>query len=480
MSPFQSQQQAQTLSHRLRSWLHEWLWVALLSSAPLASILTTPAAASSATENWPQWRGPLGTGVAPAGNPPTVWSETKNIRWKVRIPGSGLATPIVWDSQVFVQTAIPTGRKVEKSSAPPANADARPSGPSGGRGGGGRMSSEKPEEYYEFVLICLDRRTGKTRWQKVARVEVPHEGFRIGDASFASTSPVTDGKNIFAYFGSRGLHCYALDGNLRWEKDLGRMQIKLGYGEGSSPALFEHTLVINWDHEGSSFIVALDKDSGQELWRQPREEKTSWATPLIVAQDGKAQVITDASSKIRSYDLATGKLIWECRGLTANVIPSPVAAEGMVYCMSGFRGNALLAIRLGRAGDLTGTDAIAWTHNRSTPYVPSPLLYDDKLYFFAVNNGMLSCCEAKTGRSLFEVERLAAIPNVYASPVGAGGRVYLTGRNGVTVVIKHSAKLEVLATNQLEESFEACPAIAGGELFLRGHESLYCIAEERP
>jgi outer membrane protein assembly factor BamB len=149
----------------------------------------------------------------------------------------------------------------------------------------------------------------------------------------------------------------------------------------------------------------------------------------------------------------------------------------MVYCMSGFRGDALLAIRLGRTGDLTGTDAIAWTHNRSTPYVPSPLLYDDRLYYFAVNNGTLSCSDAKTGRSLFEARSLPAIPHVYASPVGAGGRVYLVGRSGVTVVIKHADQLEVLATNTLEESFDASPAIVGNELFLRGQESLYCIAE---
>ncbi len=475
--------------HRGRS-ADRW-WLALVGLASFTAVLTTAAAAAPEVDNWPQWRGPLNTGVAPTANPPLTWSETNNIKWKVKIPGFGLATPIIWGQQIFIQTAIPTGRKAEGAEKPNpsataeapaasarANAGTQRSGPAGGRRGG-MMSSEKPNEYYQFALICLDRQTGKTMWQKVAREELPHEGFRPGDASFASTSPVTDGNLVFAYFGSRGLHCYDRQGNLKWEKYFGKMRVKLGYGEGSSPALFGNTIVINWDHEDDSFIVALDKESGKELWRQSREgEKTSWATPLIVQHEGKAQVITDASNKIRSYDLATGSLAWECKGLTANVIPSPVAADGVVYCMSGFRGNALLAIRLGRTGDLTGTDAIAWSYNRSTPYVPSPLLYDGKLYFFAVNNGTLSCFDAKSGRPLINAERLEAIPNVYSPPAGANGRVYLVGREGAAVVIKLSDKLEVLATNHLEDHFEASPVMVGRELFLRGHQYLYCICEK--
>src|SRR5712692_3406669 len=232
------------------------------------------------------------------------------------------------------------------------------------------------------------------------------------------------------------------------------MRIAMSFGEGSSPALYGDTLVVNWDNEGDSFIIALDKNTGKTLWKQPREERTSWSTPLIVEHDGKAQIVTAATRRIRSYDLASGKLIWECAGLTPNVIPSPVAGDGMVYPISGFRGNALLAIRLGGTGDLTGTDAIVWRHNKSTPYVPSPLLYGDKLYFFAGNNGILSCFDAKSGRA------------------------YLAGRNGATLVIKRSDKLEVLATNRLEEKFDASPAVAGNELFLRGREHLYCLAEK--
>jgi outer membrane protein assembly factor BamB len=440
---------------------------------------TSHAASSSAEEYWPQWRGPLANGVAPRAHPPVEWSETKNVKWKIKIPGSGSATPVVWDNRVFLQTAVPTGKKIEpspeKSGAAPVADDAA-RGPSGRPRGG--MRSEKPNEVYQFVLLCLDRETGKTLWQKIAREEVPHEGVRQGDGSFAAASPMTDGKLVFAYFGSRGLHCYDLDGHLKWEKDFGRMRIKMSFGEGSSCTLSGDKIIVNWDHEGDDFIAALDKETGKELWRQPREEDTSWATPLVVQSAGQAQIVTAATRRVRSYDLASGKLLWECAGLGPNAIPSPVASDGIAYVMSGFQKNALLAIHLGRSGDLTGTDAIAWTRNKSTPYVPSPLLYGDRLYFFAGNNGILSCLDAKSGNPLIDAERLEALQGVYASPVGASGRVYLTGRNGTTIVIKQSDKLEVLATNKLDEKFDASPALSGNELFLRGHEYLYCIAEK--
>jgi outer membrane protein assembly factor BamB len=298
------------------------------------------------------------------------------------------------------------------------------------------------------------------------------------EGSFAPCSPVTDGRHVFAYFGSRGLYCYDMSGKLQWTNDLGRMQIKMGFGEGSSPALYGDTLIVNWDNEAGSFIIALDKKDGHQLWKKAREEKTSWATPLVVEVNGKPQVVTAATSRIRSYDLATGDIVWECGGMTQNVIPSPVAGDGMVYCISGFQGSSLLAIRLGRIGDLTGTDAIAWSYKKNTPYVPSPLLYGGRLYFFKLNEETLSCCDAKTGTVLIDAERIEALNGVYASPLGAAGRVYLVGRNGAVVVLKQSDKLEVLAANRLDDKFDASPAAAGNELFLRGRAHLYCIAEK--
>jgi outer membrane protein assembly factor BamB len=463
-----------------------WAWAA-------GVVFCLMAARLAPAQDWPQWRGPNGSGAAsPDANPPTKWGETENVRWKVEIPGSGRSSPIVSGKYVFVETAIPVAKNAPAAAAPDDGA-ARPAvrlvqqerpqrGPGerapGGRGGFGR-GGPPPTEAYQFALLCLDRATGKTLWQKIAKQEVPHEGLGNRDSTYAPASPVADGKSVYAYFGSRGLHCYDYEGNLKWSKDLGRMQTKNSFGEGSSPALHGDTLVINWDHEGADFVVALDKNTGKELWRTPRDEQTSWATPIVVDHDGTAQVVTAASNKVRSYDLKTGKQIWEVGPLTANAIPSPVAGDGMVFATSGFRGAALFAIKPGGTGDLQGTPFVAWTHNKGTPYVPSPLLYEGRLYFFSGNNNVLTCLDAKTGKPVIDSQRVEDLQgNVYASPVGAGGKVYLVARGGATVVLKAADKLEVLATNQLDEQFDASPAVAGDELFLRGQRHLYCIAEK--
>lgn len=435
------------------------------------TVLQVSAWAAAPDQNWPQWRGPLANGVAPKANPPTAWSESSNVKWKTKIPGYGTSTPIIWENQVFIQTAI-SSSKPEPKSLPAAEPPAEPG--QRRRRGGGR--SEAPTDSHQFTILAIDRATGKAAWQKALRQEIPHEGHH-SDHGFASASPVTDGEHVISYFGSRGLHCLDLNGNVIWQKDLGKMRTRNSFGEGSSPALYGQVLVVMWDHEGEDFIVALDKTSGKELWRQLRDEPSGWSTPLIVKHNNRLQVVVNGSRKIRSYDLATGKVVWECTGMTENVIPSPVALQDTVYAMSGFRGAALLAIKLGGMGDITGTDAITWSHNKSTPYVPSPLLYGDMLYFFAGNNATLSCLDAKTGKPHYEAERLTGLFGMYASPLGAGDRVYIVGRDGGAVVLKKSEKVEVLATNKLADKFDASPVAVGNELFLRGHEYLYCIAE---
>ncbi|MDB6152647.1 MAG: signal peptide protein [Chthoniobacteraceae bacterium] len=436
------------------------------TSVFLAGLLVATPLFGADTPDWPRWRGPEAKGTAPLGTPPLTWSETEHVKWKFKTPGFGTSTPIVWGNKIFLLSAIPTGKKAPAATAPPI----------GARLGGG-MRSETPDELYQFVVLCVARDTGKLLWQKVAREEIPHEGHHR-DHGFASASPVTDGENLYVSFGSRGIFCFDLEGNLKWEKNLGRMQTRNAFGEGASPALHANTLVINWDHEGEDFIVALDKTTGKELWRQPRDEPTTWSTPLIIEHEGVPQVIVSATNKVRAYELATGKQLWECAGMTANAIPTPVSDFGMLYAISGFRGAALLAIRLGKTGDLTNSDAIAWRVTKATPYVPSPLLSGERLYFYSGNNGTLSCFNAKTGKGLFESQRIAdLLGGVYASPVAAAGRVYLVGRDGKTVVIKDSDTLEPLATNKLDDKFDASAAIAGKELFLRGHESLYSIAE---
>jgi len=422
----------------------------LLTAAPFAR-------QQSAERFWPQWRGPFGTGVSRTATPPLEWNEQKNIRWRLEVPGRGSASPVVWGDRVFVLTAVPVGVGGEATHAP--------------RGGQALVA-------HKYTVLAVDRRTGKVAWESVAREEAPHEAAHSDNGTWASASAATDGEHVIASFESRGFYAYDMNGKLVWQKDLGDKRMRSQFGEGSTPALFGNRLVIVWDHQGQSFITVLDKRTGEEVWRKNRSEIDTWATPLVVTVNGRAQVITGAMNQVTSYDLETGDVVWHTAGLTMNPIPTPVYGDGMAFLMSGFRGNSLKAIRLANAkGDITGTDAIAWTLDRDTPYVPSPLLYDNILYFLKTNSGLLSAFEAKTGQPHYQASRLAAVPNVFASPVGAAGRVYIPGREGTTVVLKHGPALEVLATNELEDGFDASPALVEGEIYLRGYRYLYCIAE---
>src|SRR5687767_3682574 len=260
-----------------------------------AFVLVAAFAPLASAQNWPQWRGPLANGVAPNADPPTTWSESANIKWKAKIPGSGTSTPIIWENQIFIQTAI-SPAKPEPKSAPEADAPAEP----GQRRGRGRPRSEQPSGPYQFTLVSIDRASGKPLWQKMLRQEVPHEGHH-SDHGFASASPVTDGEHVFSYFGSRGLYGLDMNGNVLWQKDLGKMQTRNSFGEGSSPALAGHVLVVNWDHEGADFVAAFDKVSGTELWRQPGDEPSGWSTPLIVNHDNSLWGVSHGIRKSRSY-----------------------------------------------------------------------------------------------------------------------------------------------------------------------------------
>lgn len=418
---------------------------------------------SEAEKFWPQWRGPNANGVAFYGDPPVEWSETKNVRWKVDIPGKGSSSPIVWGDRIFVTTAVPVG----------GGSDEPVPQQSGQRG----MRLNEPTGVYEFIVFAINRGDGQILWQKTLREELPHEGTHP-TGTWASNSAVTDGKHVFAYFGSRGLYCLDMEGNVIWEKDFGDMTKRMSFGEGSSPVLHEDKIIVLWDHQGPSFLYALEKATGKEVWKVSRDEITSWTTPFIVEHEGKQQVVTSATNEVRSYDAATGELIWHTSGLTLNTIPSPVATNGMVLVTSGFRGNALLAIRLADAkGDITGSDAIVWKLGKDTPYAPSPLLYDDTLYFFKSNSAILSSFNAKTGEEYYRLQRLDGMGTIYSSPVGVNGRVYISDRDGNTMVIRHGPTFEVLAKNSLDDGFDASMAVVGDEIFLRGHDNLYCIAE---
>ena len=429
-----------------------------------AAGLTTTRAADD--RYWPQWRGPQATGVAPSANPPTEWSETHNVRWKVRLPGHGSASPVVWGQKIFVLTAEPTGESERSGDGFFTRLTRRFTGAVGSG------------EVQRFAVLALDRDSGRVVWERTALIEQPHEG-RHGTGSWASSSAVTDGDVVCAFFGSRGLFCYNLDGDLLWDRDLGDMRVRMGFGEGASPVLYGDSIFVLWDHEGQSFITALNKTTGEERWRVERNEQTSWSTPLVVQHDGRAEVITSATDRIRSYDTDTGTILWEGPGVTLNAIPSPVAANGLVYLMSGFRGNRLYAVDIATAsGDITGTDSIVWTLDRDTPYVPSPVLYDDVLYFTKSNAGVLSAYDAESGTRIYGPERLPGIRDVYASPVAAGGNLYITSRDGETVVIGTGPEFSVIANNTLDDAIDSSPAVVGGEIYFRGQEYLYCIAAD--
>ena len=427
------------------------------------------------TVYWPTFRGPVNTGVAPDADPPVTWSESENIKWKIELSGQGLSSPVIWKDKIFFLTAVPVQTMGEEKATPPEQAQNQPEGDRQGRRRG-RMS-RKASSPQKFDVVCLDRKSGKLLWQKTVKEGLPHEGHH-GDASFASYSPVTDGKLIWASFGSNGLYCLDTDGNLKWSRELVKQRVRNGFGEGSSPAIAEKAVIVLADHEDQSYIYAFDKISGQPLWKNERDEKTAWTSPIAVDVDGQIQVIVNGANFVRSYDVTTGEIIWKCSGQTKNVVPTPVVGFGNVYCTSGWRGAALQAIGLGKTGDLTGTDAIGWQVDEATPYVPSPILIQDKLYVCSGNKEVISCYEAKNGKANFVKQTLEGVKGIYASPVGASGRVYFAGRNGVTAVVKVSDTFQVLAINELDDKFDATPAIVGDEIYLKGTKYLYCIAQK--
>lgn len=411
--------------------------------------------------NWAHWRGPTGNGTASEANPPIEWSDTKNVKWKVPIPGRGSGSPVVWENQIFVVTAVPADdpNEAEKSSRPRRR----------------RGSRELPR--LKFQLLCFNRENGKRLWERTAVVATPHQGTHSTNG-FASASPCTDGKHVYAHFGSRGLFCYTMDGELQWKRtDLGKMDTRNGFGEGSSPTLEGDKILLPWDHEGQSSLYCLDKTNGETIWKTERDEPTCWATPLVVEHEGKKQVVMNGENRARAYDLETGKEIWSCGGQTARPAASAVANDGLVYIGSGFRGSFLGAFRLAGRGEIENTKNVAWTIGRDTPDIASPLLSSGRLYFHKGKSGMLSCVDAATGKPHYTTARLPGLSRIYASPISAGGHVYLTGRSGTTVVIKDSDQLEIVAENSVGETVDATPAPVDEELIIRGERHLFCIAE---
>lgn len=413
------------------------------------------------TPAWPHWRGPAHTGVA-TGNVPLTWSDASNLKWKIEVPGRGHSTPVAWGDRLFLTTAIPTGKTAPDSG----------SAQGGRRAGGGSGAGEE----HRFEVVAIDRATGKTVWQRTATTAIPHEGYHQRYGSFASNLPATDGQRLYAFFGSRGLFVYDLNGKPLWQKDFGlKMRMRLQFGEGSGVVVDDGRVYVQFDHQEEGFVAALNAADGKELWRAPRNENSSWSTPLVVEHQGTKQLVVTADTKVKAYDVNSGKVIWEVAGLGPNPIPQPVQFRDTVLVMSGYRNPRLMSVRLGRTGDLTGTDAVVWETTRGTSYTASPALHEGRLYVIS-DSGMLTVFDAATGTPHYLQQRLPKPYNFKASPLVVNGRVYLATEEGDVVVVKTGDTYEVLATNTLtDQSFIASPIVVENDIYLRSRTHLFKI-----
>ncbi|MFT5289143.1 MAG: outer membrane protein assembly factor BamB [Planctomycetota bacterium] len=444
----------------------------ILATAMTLGSLAASMPQGSGEAHWPTWRGPDGTGATSASNTPTSWSEDTNIRWKLEVPGRGSSTPVAWGDFLYLTTAVETDRMPEGSLAPKEEEEEDQAGRRRGRG-----RSAAPSKIHEFLVMAVNRKTGAVAWQTKVTETVPHEGGHPTN-TLASASPVTDGERIYAFFGSRGLHCLDMQGKLLWSRNFGKMSTRNEFGEGASPAIYGETLVLVWDHEGDDFISALNTKTGEDIWRVARDEPTAWTTPLIVPVGDSMQVIVTGTGASRGYDLKTGKEIWQLAGMTTNCIPASIHQDGRLWMMSGYRGAALQAIDLeGAKGDLAMSDNLAWSYGSNTSYVPSALLHEGNLYFLRGNTGVLSCVDAGTGDVRYSGQRVGEIRSVYSSPISVGNLVYVTSREGLTVVFEAGESYNEIGANQLNDTFDASPLAIDDALFLRGWQNLYCIAK---
>ncbi len=431
-------------------------------------ILAIVAAGSSTfAGDWPQFRGPGSAGVSDEAGLPTHWGPTTNIHWKAVIPGVAWSSPIVWGDRVFVTTAV---------------SDAEQEAPRKGLYFGGDRPRPR-DTIYRWELIALDRDDGSVVWRRVAKTGKPTTPIHLKN-SYASETPVTDGERVYAWFGAAGLFCYDLDGQLVWQKDLGTFPTRLGWGTASSPAIDGDRLFVQCDNEERSFLVAFNKKTGEELWRVDRDEKSSWSTPLVWKNAQRTELVTSATNRVRSYDPASGQLLWELSGMSVITCPTPVAGRELLYVSSGYvldTRRPLLAIRPGGSGDITLGDsessnaAVAWRQKLGGPYNPSPLVYGDLVYVL-YDRGFFACFDAKTGKPVYDKQRIdPGAGGFTASPWAYDGKVFCLNEDGDTYVIQAGREFKLMGKNSLDEMCMASPAIAHGSLFVRGLKHLYCI-----
>lgn len=459
-------------------------------------------------QSWPQFRGAESNMVSAAINLPSTWGDDKNIAWKYKLEGAGLSSPIVWENKVFIVSAFPEnvvsetvqpngtfmsdeGDDEENDSIPPVvtpppvapagQAVPVPNPPRPPRHPDNDSSFLK--DVYRWEVTCINLNSGKEIWKQVAYKGNPRVK-KHSLNSYASETPVTDGKRLYAYFGMTGVFCYDLNGKLLWQKDLGAYKTQNSWGTGSSPVVFEDILYIQNDNDVKSFVVALDAATGVEKWRAERNEKTTYATPFIWKNKIRNELVL-LGKTAQSYDLKTGKVLWQMNLGGDQSIPSPVADENRIYMGNpGEREikSNLYAIKAGAEGDITPKDStsasnwVEWTFNDSGIGNGSPLLYKGYLYYLAGQGGTLSCLNAETGKQIYKqkIKRLGAI---WASPWAYDDKICLYDEKGVTRIIKAGEKFELLSENKIKDKFWASAAITENGYVLRGADWMYYVKE---
>lgn len=432
--------------------------------------------ASCSDTKWSQFRGPGNNMVAENSNLPDDWGMGKNIRWTYDLSGTGWSSPVVWGNNVFIASAF-----AEKKSP------VKPEEPEGAEGSDEQEQEKEDTSYlndvYRWEVTCIDLKTGKKLWEQVARKGNPRVGAESGN-TYASETPVTDGKRVYVYFGMTGVFCYDFSGNLVWQKDLGAYPTLNSWGTGSSPVLFQDLLFIQIDNEKSSFIVALNAADGEEKWRAERQEKTNYSTPVIWKNKIRNELVT-AGTRARSYDPATGKLLWELKLGGEMSIASPVADQDHLYIGIGRgevdKGN-FYAVKAGAEGDITPAEGqqisngIAWSQPKAEVGVTSPLLHNGLIYFLGGRGGKMSCFDAATGDSVYRA-KADSVASCWASPWVNNGKIFLTDEKGTTHVFKAGKKFELLSRNKLTDKIWSSVAITKDAYILKGVKSLYCIGK---
>jgi outer membrane protein assembly factor BamB len=433
----------------------------LKAAAAAAAVLGSTAVSA---ENWPQWRGPGSQGISTETQVPHEWAPDRNVAWKAAVPGRGHSAPVIWNNRVFLTTAI-EGEPVPGAKAVEHTADGKPFL---------HPDSVGADRKHTYKVLAYDGATGKLLWERTAWEGVPFDN-RHRRSSFASPSVVTDGRLVFAYFGSEGVFAYDVSGKPVWQTSVGKVKT-LGLGAGSSPVLFRDLLILQCDDDGGedSAIVALDIKNGKERWRTKRPVQVSWSTPVLVPAGSRTELVTNGSEFVIAYDPTTGRELWRARGVESNAIHTPLVGSGVVIVTAGFPAKKVIAIKPGGSGDVTGTGQIAWTYEKGTAYVATPILYDGLVYL--VNDrGVMTALDAATGEVKYEGGRVPVPASFMASPIAAGGKILLTSEDGDTFVIRAGAKHEVIATNPVGEPVYTTPAISNGRIYIRGDRHLFAI-----